>query len=719
MLVLTSAGARAQCPVAANCTPGAASNPGAVSIGMGILNVKLNTIDNTTAGVIDGYRDYSCTGGTTLLVGVDYPVSIRTNANADENVRVWLDLNNDGAFNATTELVFSSDSKRLHTGIIRLPLSAPLNARLRLRVAADYFGSPVPGPCTTPQFSQTEDYAITALANAAPPAAEFVADQPLTCSGCVQFRDQSQNAPTSWRWTFGDGTTSTQQNPNHCYATAGTYTVALTATNTAGSTTRTRPNYITYNNIIPLAASCAPATLAQCCGYGITRFTLGPLSQASAVGSYEDFSCTARVELTEGNQYPISLTTGTANAQDTRVWLDLNNDGVFSPAELLYQALNRTSPSGTLSIPAGAVKDKPLRLRVLSDFVGGASQPCASPQLGQVEDYTVTVRTSTSPPVAGFTSDYVPGTCVNPVQFTDQSQNAPTSWRWTFGDGTTSTQQNPAHLYAASGIYTVALTATNAFGSATSTRPNYLTVTVPCLQYCASNGLNSNVWLTNVAVTGTTVNFANASGADPGGYGNYLGSTILLQPNASYTLTTTANQNFQRLTSVWIDLNRDGVFAATELLANLSSLLTSSATITIPNRANVVGFTRMRVVTRLNNNQPNACVQNQPNSETEDYSVRIDFNTATTAARHLPTLSIFPNPTPDGPVQLRLPEAAAAGAYAVTVHNVLGAELISTTLRLGPTHAATLDLTALPRGLYVLRLRGADGQLAVRRVERQ
>ncbi|GAA3925625.1 hypothetical protein GCM10022406_09490 [Hymenobacter algoricola] len=687
---------------------------------MGILNVTLGTINNTTPAAIDGYKDYSCTLSATLAVGTDYSFSVRTNASADENVRVWLDLNNDGAFNATSELVFSSDSKRLHSGILRLPLTTTLNTRLRLRVAADYFGSPVPGPCTTPQFSQTEDYSVLAVANTAPPVTDFIVDQPLTCSGCVQFTDQSQNSPTAWLWSFGDGQTSPLQNPQHCYTTAGTYTVALTATNGVGSNTRTRTSYVTYNSTVPVAASCSPTTLAQCCGYGITQFTLGSLSKASAVGSYEDFTCSSRVELTEGNSYPISITTGTANAQDTRVWLDLNNDGVFNATtELLYQALNRVSPNAIISIPGSAVKNQPLRLRVISDFVGGASTPCANPQLGQAEDYTVTVRPNTNPPVAAFTSNYVPASCVNPVQFTDQSQNAPTAWLWNFGDGQTSPLQNPQHRYTVSGNYTVSLTATNAFGSNILTRTSYLTIAVPCVQYCASSGQNGNIWLTNVNLSGAMLNFTSPSGADPGGYGNYLARLIVLRQGLSYSLTTIANQNFQRVTSVWLDLNRDGTFATNELLVNVTSALSSSSSVAIPNLPGVVGFTRMRIVTRLNNNLANPCLQNQANSETEDYSVRIDSSTPTTEARSLPALSIFPNPTPDGTLHLRLPDAAAAGTYGISVYNVLGAELLRTTRRLGPAADATLDLTTLPRGLYVVRLQSADGQVAVRRVERQ
>jgi uncharacterized repeat protein (TIGR01451 family) len=63
----------------------------------------------------------------------------------------------------------------------------------------------------------------------------------------VQFNDQSTNSPTSWSWDFGDGTTSTEQNPAHTYTKPGVYTVSLTATNTGGSNTETQ--IITVNDV--------------------------------------------------------------------------------------------------------------------------------------------------------------------------------------------------------------------------------------------------------------------------------------------------------------------------------------------------------------------------------------------------------------------------------------------------------------------------------------
>jgi len=79
-----------------------------------------------------------------------------------------------------------------------------------------------------------------------PPVAAFTADVTTgTAPLAVQFTDQSTNTPTNWSWTFGDGSTATSQNPGHTYATAGTYDVALTVTNSDGNDTMNKVAYIT------------------------------------------------------------------------------------------------------------------------------------------------------------------------------------------------------------------------------------------------------------------------------------------------------------------------------------------------------------------------------------------------------------------------------------------------------------------------------------------
>lgn len=89
---------------------------------------------------------------------------------------------------------------------------------------------------------------------ASAPVANFTASSTSINEGAtVNFTDTSTNTPTSWAWTFTGGapSTSTAQNPSISYATAGTYDVGLTATNTEGSNLVTKSGYITVATATP------------------------------------------------------------------------------------------------------------------------------------------------------------------------------------------------------------------------------------------------------------------------------------------------------------------------------------------------------------------------------------------------------------------------------------------------------------------------------------
>lgn len=78
-----------------------------------------------------------------------------------------------------------------------------------------------------------------------PPVSAFYATKTSGKSPlAVKFIDKSTNNPTSWSWSFGDGSTSNVQNPVHIYTKKGTYTVTLKVTNSAGSNTLTKSRYI-------------------------------------------------------------------------------------------------------------------------------------------------------------------------------------------------------------------------------------------------------------------------------------------------------------------------------------------------------------------------------------------------------------------------------------------------------------------------------------------
>ena len=89
----------------------------------------------------------------------------------------------------------------MHTATFTAPVTATPGQPLRLRIAADYFNSPVPTACSTPQYSQTEDYQMCLAAGIAASVARFAAADTATCSGAVAFQDASLNTPTAWRWS--------------------------------------------------------------------------------------------------------------------------------------------------------------------------------------------------------------------------------------------------------------------------------------------------------------------------------------------------------------------------------------------------------------------------------------------------------------------------------------------------------------------------------------
>lgn len=63
----------------------------------------------------------------------------------------------------------------------------------------------------------------------------------------ITFNDITTNNPTEWLWNFGDGASSTEQNPTHIYVNEGLFTVSLTASNSDGSGTKIKPDLIKVN----------------------------------------------------------------------------------------------------------------------------------------------------------------------------------------------------------------------------------------------------------------------------------------------------------------------------------------------------------------------------------------------------------------------------------------------------------------------------------------
>jgi PKD repeat protein len=233
-------------------------------------------------------------------------------------------------------------------------------------------------------------------------------------SGCApltaNFTDQSTGSPTSWSWTFGDGGTSTDQNPSHQYANIGSYDVTLTVSNGCGSDDETKTNYITVSQAPVAAFSATPTS-------GCAPLTVHFTDQST------------------GNSTSWNWTFG-----------DGGTSTLQNPS---HQYANAGSYNVTLTM----------------------SNACGSDDETKTNYITVSQA-----PVAAFSATPTSGCAPLTVNFADQSTGNPTSWSWTFGNGGTSTAPNPTHSYASAGTYTVSLTVSNACGSDTETKTDYITV---------------------------------------------------------------------------------------------------------------------------------------------------------------------------------------------------------------------------------------------------
>lgn len=127
--------------------------------------------------------------------------------------------------------------------------------------------------------NQSEIEIVTALAPA-PPRAAAIVTSPFSCTGSYAFKDVSGNA-TSWNWNFGDGNSSTLQNPEHTYTTAGNFLVSLRTSNCRGTST--------FQSLIPVNPTINRPPVTQ----NDTALSCGAFSldlQASAPGTLHWFA---------------------------------------------------------------------------------------------------------------------------------------------------------------------------------------------------------------------------------------------------------------------------------------------------------------------------------------------------------------------------------------------------------------------------------------------
>ena len=320
------------------------------------------------------------------------------------------------------------------------------------------------------------------------PSPAFTLDlPPFSCSGTPsQFHDAtpapSDSNVQGWDWTFGDGGTGTGKNPAHTYPTAGQFNVGLTATTDKGCS-NTGMQQVTITQSPAAAFDSGPACVGK--STELTDRSTGDVASWQwKIGSAIYTSQNAQHTFSTAGNYAIQLTvTGdnsctnsitkqavipvvpavdfhaiNACAGQSTVLDDVTLSDNDPIKERHWTINNNTNLDGDeVSTVFGAAQDYPVQLQIQT-------------QSGCVYSTTKEVTVHQSPAAIFAVSD-TNGPPPLVVLFTNNSVGTVSS-QWDFGDGTTSTEDSPAHTFAEKGEYSVSLTVANAQGcSATGSIP--------------------------------------------------------------------------------------------------------------------------------------------------------------------------------------------------------------------------------------------------------
>jgi PKD repeat protein len=327
------------------------------------------------------------------------------------------------------------------------------------------------------------------------PVPNFVDSSPNWVGTVTTFSNTTVvTGSVSYEWAFGDGMTSTIVYPNHAYSDSGEYTVSLAATNNAGT------NIFSTTVAIYSAqfTSTSPDWLGQATAFTNTSVSSGTTDYQWNMGDVNVISGDSPVHVYSlPGTYTVTLT-GT-NSSGHGVFVDAIT--VFSPPIVDFTAaptngirpLHVAFTNGTMTTPSDD-----LTVTYLWQLGDGSVVTTTSPQYvyssagtysvslfaANVAGNSVLTRTayiSVAPIPVQADFEVAPAMGIAPltVQFTNTSTGDFVSLGWNFGDGGTSSESNPSHLYSTPGLFTVTLTASGPGGVDTLTQTNIITTHAP------------------------------------------------------------------------------------------------------------------------------------------------------------------------------------------------------------------------------------------------
>jgi Zn-dependent metalloprotease len=406
----------------------------------GIYSFRINGTYQESGSADEGYVDNSCASNIIVKEGKGYDIQINTGISFTQAVGVWIDLNNDGQFSNTDERLLNETSSGFLSTEVIIPSCQNINTPLRLRVGTDRieYASNLNGQSNS-YYGQYEDYSVIIEDNTEAPQAFFsVQDTVVTTTELVNFKDESLNIPTQWNWTLtgADQPSSTIQNPTATYNSTGVYTVTLNASNSYGSSNFSR-NIHVVNEFVMGATD-------------VTNVLAGAIYDSGGEqGNYsngENYTFLIQPDCAD----EITLTFSEFETESCCDYLSIY-DGISSTDPLI------TTLRGSQTLPLSVTATSGSMYLVFnSDYSVTYS--------GFAANWITNELGGGNPVVADFEipSGNIP---LNfNYNFIDRSINTPQSWNWNFGDGNTSNEQNPLHLYQTPGDYSVQLIVNNCFG---------------------------------------------------------------------------------------------------------------------------------------------------------------------------------------------------------------------------------------------------------------
>lgn len=311
------------------------------------------------------------------------------------------------------------------------------------------------------------------------------------------FTDVTTNTPMQWSWNFGDGTAlDSAQNPTHIYSAPGTYPVTLLTQNVFGC-----QDSITFNTIVnPLPV--AEFTFDTVCANSTTTFidqsvsavtwiwdfgdgsalnnSNSPVHAYPAAGTYNVslivanvFGCTDTVSHNIiVNPNPVSDYSATTACH---TYATIFTDSSISAVQWNWNFGDATTNDTTQSPSHIFANPGNYNASLIVTNIFGCTHSSSQ------------IITVLPQPQADFSFSTV---CARQtVQFTDITVGAGmTNWGWNFGDGDTSTIQNPTHIYALGGNYNVTLIVSNSAGCLDTIVKPIIVNTVPVPLFSTTDG---------------------------------------------------------------------------------------------------------------------------------------------------------------------------------------------------------------------------------------